>query len=579
MVRRQRRAAEAPRRRRDGGRARRGADAGVDRRCGRRSARGVSDWARTGDVRARRRRAGCASTCRAEPLRRRVRPRAPAPRAGQPARQRASPCQRRARRDPAAGRARRQRRGAVSVCSDGAADRARRRALPVRALLLDAQPRHAASACIFAASCASATAPASTTAAPGRRAAPQRVRRRPAAASAPALQRAPSRRRRPPAPIRLEPKHPSLTPPATQPAGRRRRARPAHALRADAAARGLRRRERRHGRGGAGRCWRERSLQAVITDMRLPDGTGLDLLRRHGRAGPAREGHRHHRLRLGRERGRGAEGRRLRLPDQAGRPAQFRAVVASALGRRRRRAPSPSARLRRRATAARRAPRAAAAGARRRRPPRGTAHWSAWPASRRRCSRCASLVDKVARSMAPVLVQGESGTGKELVARAIHDVSRARGAALRRGELRRDPRAPARSEFFGYRKGAFTGAAEDREGFFQAAQGGTLFLDEIGDLPLAMQSKLLRVIQERAVRPVGAVAEMPVNVRIAQRHAQGPGRRGAGRPLPPGPVLPAQRDPDPRAAAARAARRPAGDLRRACSSASRAMPASRRRRG
>jgi two-component system response regulator PilR (NtrC family) len=70
------------------------------------------------------------------------------------------------------------------------------------------------------------------------------------------------------------------------------------------------------------------------------------------------------------------------------------------------------------------------------------------------------------------------------------------------------------AEFFGYRKGAFTGAAEDREGFFQAAQGGTLFLDEIGDLPLAMQSKLLRAIQERAVRPIGAVVEAPVNVRI-----------------------------------------------------------------
>jgi two-component system response regulator PilR (NtrC family) len=70
------------------------------------------------------------------------------------------------------------------------------------------------------------------------------------------------------------------------------------------------------------------------------------------------------------------------------------------------------------------------------------------------------------------------------------------------------------AEFFGYRKGAFTGANEDREGFFQAAQGGTLFLDEIGDLPLAMQSKLLRVIQERAVRPIGAVNETPINVRI-----------------------------------------------------------------
>jgi two-component system, NtrC family, response regulator PilR len=125
-----------------------------------------------------------------------------------------------------------------------------------------------------------------------------------------------------------------------------------------------------------------------------------------------------------------------------------------------------------------------------------------------------SLVQRVARSMAPVLVRGESGTGKELVARAIHAVS-PRGAlpfvAVNCGAI---PEALLEAEFFGYRKGAFTGAAEDREGFFQAAQGGTLFLDEIGDLPLQMQSKLLRVIQERAVRPIGAVAEAPVNVRI-----------------------------------------------------------------
>ena len=125
-----------------------------------------------------------------------------------------------------------------------------------------------------------------------------------------------------------------------------------------------------------------------------------------------------------------------------------------------------------------------------------------------------SLVLKVARSMAPVLVQGESGTGKELVARAIHDCS-PRGAgpfvAVNCGAI---PETLLEAEFFGYRKGAFTGANADREGFFQAAQGGTLFLDEIGDLPLVMQSKLLRVIQERAVRPLGAVAETPINVRI-----------------------------------------------------------------
>jgi two-component system, NtrC family, response regulator PilR len=111
-------------------------------------------------------------------------------------------------------------------------------------------------------------------------------------------------------------------------------------------------------------------------------------------------------------------------------------------------------------------------------------------------------------------VHGESGTGKELVARAIHEVS-PRGAepfvAVNCGAI---PENLLEAEFFGYRKGAFTGANEDRAGFFQAAQGGTLFLDEIGELPLSMQSKLLRVIQERAVRPLGAVNEAPVNVRI-----------------------------------------------------------------
>jgi two-component system response regulator PilR (NtrC family) len=124
------------------------------------------------------------------------------------------------------------------------------------------------------------------------------------------------------------------------------------------------------------------------------------------------------------------------------------------------------------------------------------------------------LIDKVARSMAPVLLWGESGTGKELVARAIHDCS-SRGAApfiaVNCGAI---PEQLLEAEFFGFRKGAFTGATEDRAGFFQAAHGGTLFLDEIGDLPLAMQSKLLRAIQERAVRPVGATQEVPVDVRL-----------------------------------------------------------------
>ncbi|WP_198970243.1 sigma-54-dependent transcriptional regulator [Xylophilus sp. ASV27] len=121
---------------------------------------------------------------------------------------------------------------------------------------------------------------------------------------------------------------------------------------------------------------------------------------------------------------------------------------------------------------------------------------------------------KVARSMAPVLVRGESGTGKELVARALHACShRAAGpmVAVNCGAI---PENLLEAEFFGARKGSYTGSLQDREGYFQAAHGGTLFLDEIGDLPLAMQSKLLRAIQERSVRPIGSTQEDPVDVRI-----------------------------------------------------------------
>ena len=123
-------------------------------------------------------------------------------------------------------------------------------------------------------------------------------------------------------------------------------------------------------------------------------------------------------------------------------------------------------------------------------------------------------IAKVARSMAPVLVRGESGTGKELVARALHANSHRAAGALIAVNCSAIPENLLESEFFGARKGAYTGATADRDGFFQAARGGTLFLDEIGDLPLAMQSKLLRAIQERSVRPVGATQEEPVDVRI-----------------------------------------------------------------
>jgi len=125
-----------------------------------------------------------------------------------------------------------------------------------------------------------------------------------------------------------------------------------------------------------------------------------------------------------------------------------------------------------------------------------------------------SMIDKVARSEAPIYISGESGSGKELAARLIHrESARSQGTfvAVNCGAI---PENLMESEFFGYRKGAFTGAEAEREGFFQAADGGTLFLDEVADLPLTMQVKLLRAIQEKRVRRVGATSEDPVNVRI-----------------------------------------------------------------
>src|SRR4030095_9697405 len=125
-----------------------------------------------------------------------------------------------------------------------------------------------------------------------------------------------------------------------------------------------------------------------------------------------------------------------------------------------------------------------------------------------------ALVEKVARSMAPVLVNGESGTGKELVARAIHEVSPRAAQPFVPVNCGAIPEQRREAEFFGYRKGAFTGANEDREGFFQAANGGTLFLDEVAELPLHTQVLLLRALQEKRVRKVGSTQEEPADVRI-----------------------------------------------------------------
>jgi two-component system response regulator PilR (NtrC family) len=125
-----------------------------------------------------------------------------------------------------------------------------------------------------------------------------------------------------------------------------------------------------------------------------------------------------------------------------------------------------------------------------------------------------SLIERVARSQAPVHITGESGSGKELAARMIHTLGARHSRPFVPVNCGAIPDNLMESEFFGYRKGAFTGADTDRDGFFRAADGGTLFLDEVAELPLSMQVKLLRAIQEKRIRKVGATAEENVDVRL-----------------------------------------------------------------
>lgn len=125
-----------------------------------------------------------------------------------------------------------------------------------------------------------------------------------------------------------------------------------------------------------------------------------------------------------------------------------------------------------------------------------------------------SKIVKLARTQAPVYISGESGSGKELVARLIHQQSPRHDQpfiAINCGAI---PHELMESEFFGHKKGSFTGAVSDKKGLFQAAEGGTLFLDEIADLPQSLQVKLLRALQEKRIRPVGDHQEIPVNVRL-----------------------------------------------------------------
>ncbi len=123
-------------------------------------------------------------------------------------------------------------------------------------------------------------------------------------------------------------------------------------------------------------------------------------------------------------------------------------------------------------------------------------------------------IAKLARSQAPVYISGESGVGKELVARLIHEKGPRADKPFIPVNCGAIPGELMESEFFGHKKGSFTGAVADKDGLFQAANGGTLFLDEVADLPLHMQVKLLRVIQEKSVRPIGAQKEMAIDVRI-----------------------------------------------------------------
>jgi two-component system, NtrC family, response regulator PilR len=124
------------------------------------------------------------------------------------------------------------------------------------------------------------------------------------------------------------------------------------------------------------------------------------------------------------------------------------------------------------------------------------------------------MIDKLARSQAPIHISGESGCGKELAARLMHLKGPRQEAPFVPVNCGAIPESLMESEFFGYKKGAFTGAEQDKEGFFQAANGGTLFLDEVADLPIQMQVKLLRAIQEKKVRKVGSTGEENVDVRI-----------------------------------------------------------------
>ncbi len=254
--------------------------------------------------------------------------------------------------------------------------------------------------------------------------------------------------------------------------------------------------------GTLGEAWlllEQHRFAAVVTDMRLPDGLGLELLQRMSAQ------QRHERCIVMTAYGsaeNAVEALKAGAFDYLTKPVdlkQFRTVVASAIQE----------------TAAERGrPSRAATPASTERSGTGSSSLQRLVGESAPMRLVKERIEKVARSMAPVLVRGESGTGKELVARAIHACSHRAEAPFIAVNCSAIPETLLEAEFFGARKGSYTGAAADREGYFQAARGGTLFLDEIGDLPLPMQSKLLRAIQERQVRSLGSTQEDTVDVRI-----------------------------------------------------------------
>ena len=259
----------------------------------------------------------------------------------------------------------------------------------------------------------------------------------------------------------------------------------------------------------------QQRFDVVITDMRLPDGLGLELLRE---VAQAQRPERCIMITAYGSAENAVEALKCGAFDYLTKPVdlkQFRGVVSSALQ-------SPAAPLQAAPAAAPAHPAAAAAAPVPARAPDQPTALSAdgQGALGRMIGESAAMrsvkqrIRKVAPSMAPVLIHGESGTGKELVANAIHGCSHRSDGPFVPVNCGAIPENLLEAEFFGARKGSYTGATQDREGFFQAARGGTLFLDEIGDLPLAMQAKLLRAIQERLVRALGDTQEEPVDVRI-----------------------------------------------------------------